>query len=218
MNSREYVGREGPSPLGEKVPEGRMRGPSGEELPPHQFGRMTYGRAIKRSLVDREPNATISHGLTSSPQGERRALRTYWRARHAEPAGAADGAGRGGRAGAGDVQRQPGARHRGGADLRGRAHGYDRRRSAGAGEVLSQARPARTHRAARAARPHRARGHAPLRAAQPKELRHRHGAVPAGLVHHEAQPAPQRAHGASCRASAISIRCSRSPPCPAPWR
>ena len=36
-----------PSPLGEKVPEGRMRGPSRakKEVPPHQLGRMTYGRA-----------------------------------------------------------------------------------------------------------------------------------------------------------------------------
>ena len=34
-----------PSPLGEKVPEGRMRGPSSDQAsPPHQFGQTTYAR------------------------------------------------------------------------------------------------------------------------------------------------------------------------------
>jgi len=38
-------------PLGEKVPEGRMRGPSPprKKVPPHQFGQMTYGRASKEA-------------------------------------------------------------------------------------------------------------------------------------------------------------------------
>jgi hypothetical protein len=37
-----------PSPLGEKVAEGSDDGPSRveKEVAPHQFGRMTYGRAI----------------------------------------------------------------------------------------------------------------------------------------------------------------------------
>ncbi len=50
-----------------------MRGPSSEDaqLPPHQFGHMTYGRATKRLLGERQTHATVSHGLTSSPQGER---------------------------------------------------------------------------------------------------------------------------------------------------
>ena len=39
----------------------------------------------------------------------------------------------------------------------------------------------------------------PLHAAQPEELRHRHGRLSAGLVHHEAQPAPQREGGAAAR-------------------
>src|SRR5262245_27234667 len=36
-----------PSPLGEKVPEGRMRGPSlaPRKVAPHQLGQMTYARA-----------------------------------------------------------------------------------------------------------------------------------------------------------------------------
>ena len=48
-----------------------MRGPSKEKLPPHQFGQMTYGRAIEGQGVAREVLAAVSHGLTSSPQGER---------------------------------------------------------------------------------------------------------------------------------------------------
>ena len=48
----------------------------------------------------------------------------------------------------------------------------------------------------RPAGPLRARDHAPLRAPQPEELRHRYGPLPARLLHHEAQCAPQRAHGA----------------------
>ena len=42
------------------------------------------------------------------------------------------------------------------------------------------------------ARSQRAHGHAPLRAAEPVELRHRPGHVPARLVHHEIQPQSQR--------------------------
>ncbi len=63
-----------PSPLGEKVPEGRMRGPSPprKKLPPHQFGQMTYSRARQHASMDREASAAVSHGLTSSPPGERR--------------------------------------------------------------------------------------------------------------------------------------------------
>ena len=43
----------------------------------------------------------------------------------------------------------------------------------------------------------RARGDAPFRAPEPEELRHRHGHLSARLVHHEAQPAPQREDGAA---------------------
>ena len=67
-----------PSPLGERVPavsktrfqhDGRMRGPSGakKQVAPHQFGRMTYGRAIDDVHVDGQEDAAASHGLTSSP-------------------------------------------------------------------------------------------------------------------------------------------------------
>src|SRR5436190_22405927 len=58
------------SPWGEGGPKGRMGGPSlaRKRVPPHQFGRMTYGRAIKRERAAREAGATASHGLTSSPR------------------------------------------------------------------------------------------------------------------------------------------------------
>ncbi len=61
------------SPWGEGAPKGRMRGPSegSAELPPHQFGRMTYVRARTVVLMARELRAAVSHGLTSSPRGER---------------------------------------------------------------------------------------------------------------------------------------------------
>src|SRR5207302_4622103 len=40
------------SPWGEGGPKGRMRGPSFcGLLPPHQFGRMTYGRAVQVEWV-----------------------------------------------------------------------------------------------------------------------------------------------------------------------
>ena len=47
------------------------------------------------------------------------------------------------------------------------------------------------------ARPLRAGGHAPLRAALAEELRHRHRHVSARLVHDEAQSAPEREDGAA---------------------
>ena len=73
-------------------------------------------------------------------------------------------------------------------------------------------------RADRPARPLRAGDPAPLCAPVPEEPRHRPGALSAGLVHHEAQPAPQREDGPPGRASPTSTRCSRSPPSRAPWR
>ena len=42
-----------------------------QETPPHQFGRMTYSRALEGQCAASEVPATVSHGLTSSPQGER---------------------------------------------------------------------------------------------------------------------------------------------------
>src|SRR6476661_2996120 len=58
-----------PSPLGEKVPEGRMRGFSSmeKEVAPHQFGQMTYDRAIDVACDVSARGASVSHGLTSSP-------------------------------------------------------------------------------------------------------------------------------------------------------
>src|SRR6478672_11566967 len=58
-----------------------MRGPppSRKVVAPHQFGRMTYGRATERSHADREERATVSHGLTSSPpRGEANVERGSW--------------------------------------------------------------------------------------------------------------------------------------------
>ena len=65
--------RRGPSPLGEKVrePEGFGRGRlMREEMqsPPHQLGRMTYGRTGSVVQVSRTVLAPVSHGLASSPQ------------------------------------------------------------------------------------------------------------------------------------------------------
>src|SRR5262249_4550165 len=42
-------------PLGRRCPKGRMRGPCGavDELPPHQFGRMPYNRAMTVAGADR---------------------------------------------------------------------------------------------------------------------------------------------------------------------
>ena len=60
-----------PSPLGEKVPEGRMRGSFFEyrEVAPHQLGRMTYSRATLESRAMWSCHAAVSHGLASSPTG-----------------------------------------------------------------------------------------------------------------------------------------------------
>ena len=57
------------SPMGEGAPKGRMRGPSlaRQEVAPHQFGQMTYGRATKAEQVVEIDCAAVSHGLTSSP-------------------------------------------------------------------------------------------------------------------------------------------------------
>src|SRR5689334_10439503 len=45
-----------------------MRGPSVlRGVAPHQFGRMTYGRARELMHAGRAVFAAISHGLTSSP-------------------------------------------------------------------------------------------------------------------------------------------------------
>ena len=38
------------------------------QVPPHQFGRMTYDRAIEVTAAAREEFAAVSHGLTSSPR------------------------------------------------------------------------------------------------------------------------------------------------------
>ena len=65
----------------------------------------------------------------------------------------------------------------------------------------------------RPARPHRAGGDAPLRAAVAEELLDRHRALSARLVHDEAQPAASTRRWRGCRASATSIRCSRSRRC-----
>src|SRR5436190_19052590 len=43
---------------------------AGKEVPPHQFGQMTYGRAIEVVLADCAVSAAVSRGLTSSPRGE----------------------------------------------------------------------------------------------------------------------------------------------------
>jgi hypothetical protein len=44
-----------------------MRGPSANQVAPHQFGRMTYDRAGERSWVVGDGHAVVSHGLMSSP-------------------------------------------------------------------------------------------------------------------------------------------------------
>src|SRR6185295_12938014 len=62
-------------PLGRRCPEGADEGAltraeevdTQKKVAPHQFGRMTYGRAAKRVLVVRDAHAAVSHGLTSSP-------------------------------------------------------------------------------------------------------------------------------------------------------
>ena len=57
-------------PLGRRWPVGPDEGAfisSKSRVAPHQFGQMTYGCAIERSLVSREEHAAVNHGLTSSP-------------------------------------------------------------------------------------------------------------------------------------------------------
>ena len=62
-------------PLGRRCPvepKARLRrdGPDEGafiEVAPHQFGPMTYGRAIQVETMARSKHATVSHGLTSSP-------------------------------------------------------------------------------------------------------------------------------------------------------
>ena len=55
-------------------------------------------------------------------------------------------------------------------------------------------------------RPVRSRNGAPLHPAQPPELCHRRGSVPARQLHDEAQPAAQRENGAAARALPTFIR------------
>jgi hypothetical protein len=57
-------------PLGRRWPAGPDEGAfvlGGNEVAPHQFGLMTYERAIKVELVASWKRAPVSHGLTSSP-------------------------------------------------------------------------------------------------------------------------------------------------------
>ena len=67
-------------PLGRRWPEGPDEGafPT-KKLPPHQFGQMTYDRAPEVLCVGHGADAAVSHGLTSSFQGERgrRALTAF---------------------------------------------------------------------------------------------------------------------------------------------
>src|SRR2546423_15660491 len=69
-----------PFPLGEKVPEGRMRGPSlaRREVPPHQFGQMTYGRAIEAEFavcVGARARKSWPHVLSPEGRGDHRVQR-----------------------------------------------------------------------------------------------------------------------------------------------
>src|SRR5262245_34823811 len=74
--------RESLLPLGRRWPEGPDEGAFGpargdrieweatekvNQVPPQQFGRMTYDRAIEVTNAAREEFAAVSHGLTSSP-------------------------------------------------------------------------------------------------------------------------------------------------------
>ena len=88
-----------------------------------------------------------------------------------------------------------GAAHRGGADLRDRAHRCDWRRPRRAGSAAAAPRRSRAQ-GDRPARPLRAGSRAPLRAPLAHELRHRLRRLPARLLHHEAQPAAERENGA----------------------
>ena len=57
-------------PLGRRWPEGPDEGVflTRLEVPPHQFGPMTYGRATTVNAHGDAEHASVSHGLTSSPQ------------------------------------------------------------------------------------------------------------------------------------------------------
>ena len=183
------------------VPErGAARAEAGSATLPHDRAHVAAWVCARgpNLLADRAPRETVcAQGLMRCalvPMREHADQRRCCMLnRQGRPTAAGEAQVRRGR----DLQRQPRAGHRGAADLRGRAHRHDRRRSAGAGQVRRAARQADAHRAARAAGSVGARGDAPLRAAEPEELRHRHGPVSARLVHHEAQPAPQREDGAA---------------------
>ena len=57
-------------PLGRRCPEGADEGAflaANGAVAPHQFGRMTYDRAIEGVAAVRTGLAAVSHGLTSSP-------------------------------------------------------------------------------------------------------------------------------------------------------
>ena len=61
-------------PLGRRWPEGPDEGAFLfwiRRRPPHQFGRMTYSYPNHRATAARGEMVAVSHGLTSSPQGER---------------------------------------------------------------------------------------------------------------------------------------------------
>jgi len=71
--SSPYVRERALLPLGRRWPEGPDEGAF--VLPPHQFGRMTYDRATTLALEIVVVDAAVSHGLTSSPRGERGIIR-----------------------------------------------------------------------------------------------------------------------------------------------
>jgi hypothetical protein len=59
------------SPWGEgarRADEGAFLQRAESEVPPHQFGQMTYCRAFEVASVSHAAYAAVSHGLTSSPQ------------------------------------------------------------------------------------------------------------------------------------------------------
>ena len=56
-----------------------------KEVPPHQFGRMTYGRAIEGACSWREAHAAVSHGLTSSPPRGEGTSSAWWENKRGRP-------------------------------------------------------------------------------------------------------------------------------------
>ena len=122
------------------------------------------------------------------------------------------------RASARDLHGQSRAAHRGGADLRDRPARGERRRSRRAGRLRAALGRPDAHRADRPAGPERTGDSAPLRAALAHQLQHRFRHLSARLLHHEAQPAPQREDGAAAglrrRPSAAAVvdrvRCARA--------